>query len=74
MNELKAKLTSLGLSDEMATKALHAVGEFAKTKLPENMHPLVNQFLGDDSNPSTGSAGGLGGLGDMLGGFFADKK
>jgi len=74
MNELKAKLISLGLSDEMATKALQTVGEFAKTKLPENMHPLVNQFLGEDSSSATGSSSTLGGLGDMLGGFFADKK
>ena len=46
MNELKARLTALGLSEEMAQKAIVPVAEFAKTKLPANFHGMIDSALG----------------------------
>jgi hypothetical protein len=69
MNELKAKLVALGLSEEMAGKALVTVAEFAKTKLPASLHGTIDQVLAGES-PEGGSSGGLGGI---LGGIFGSK-
>jgi hypothetical protein len=74
MNELKARLTALGLSDEMATKALHTVADFAKTKLPENLHGMIDSVLAGNDVPGDGAAGGgLGGILGSLGGLFGSK-
>ena len=62
MNELKAKLKELGLSDEVAEKAIHTVGEFVKGKLPENLHAAIDDVLAGKSPDLGGLFGGLGGL------------
>lgn len=66
MNELKDKLTALGLSDEMAVKAIQTVAEFAKTKLPAHFHGMLDEVL-------AGKSPDLGGLGGMLGSLFGGK-
>ena len=59
MDELKAKLTGLGLSDEMASQAIQAVGEFVKSKMPEQFQGVIDQLLSGQS-PDLGSlSGGL---------------
>ncbi len=45
INELKVKLTALGMSEEMATKAIATVGEFGKSKLPNAVHPAIDDVL-----------------------------
>lgn len=66
MNELKEKLAALGLSDEMAAKAIDTVADFAKTKLPANLHGMLDEVLAGKS-PDFGRIGG------MLGSFFGGK-
>lgn len=61
MNELKARLTALGLSEEMAEKAIVTVAEFAKSKLPAALHGTIDDVLSGKSD--------IGGLGGMLGGL-----
>lgn len=65
MNELKNKLTALGLSDEMATRVIATVGDFAKSKLPEKFHGMLDDVLAGKS-PDLGSLGGI--LGSLFGG------
>jgi hypothetical protein len=67
MDELKAKLIGLGLSEEMATKAIQTVGEFAKSKVPAEYQIMVDQLLAGES-PNLGSLGG--GLLDKVKGMF----
>ena len=67
MNELKAKLTELGLSDEMATKAIQTVGEFVKSKVPNEYQGMVDQLLAGQT-PDLGSLSG--GLLDKVKGMF----
>lgn len=69
MNELKAKLVALGLSEEMAGKAIVTVAEFAKTKLPASLHPTIDKVLAGESSEG-GASGGIGGI---LGGLFGNK-
>ena len=38
INELKTRLTALGMGEEMADKAIGTVADFAKTKLPAQFH------------------------------------
>ncbi|NJR42454.1 MAG: hypothetical protein HC767_07125 [Akkermansiaceae bacterium] len=45
MNELKEKLTGLGLSEEMSDKAIAAVAEFAKSKIPESYHGMLDDVM-----------------------------
>lgn len=59
MDELKAKLTGLGLSDEMATQAIQAVGEFVKSKVPEQYQGVVDQLLSGQSPDLSSLSGGL---------------
>ncbi len=62
MNELKERLKSLGLSDEMTDKTIATVAEFAKSKLPANLHQPIDDVLAGKS-PDFGSLlGGLGGF------------
>lgn len=63
MNELKQKLTALGLSEEMAASVIQTVADFAKTKLPESLHGTLDDVL-------AGKSPDFGGLGGMLGSFF----
>jgi hypothetical protein len=66
MNELKQKLTALGLSEEMTDKAIVTVAEFLKTKIPESFHGMIDEVL-------AGKAPETGGLLASLGGFFGKK-
>lgn len=67
IDELKEKLTGLGLSDEMATKAIETVADFAKTKLPEGMHSMIDEVMAGET-PSVGGLGGLlGGVKNLFG-------
>lgn len=67
MDELKAKLTALGLSEEMAGQAIQAVGEFVKSKVPDQYQGMVDQLLSGQS-PDLSSLGG--GLLDKMKGMF----
>jgi hypothetical protein len=67
MDELKAKLTGLGLSDEMATQVIQAVGEFVKSKVPAQFQDIVDQLLSGQSPDLGILSGGL--LGKMKGMF-----
>ena len=69
INELKLRLTKLGMDDEMADKAIVTIAEFAKSKLPAMMHsPIDDVMAGKD--PDLGQLGGL--LGGLKG-FFGGK-
>lgn len=62
MNELKERLKALGLSEEMTDKAIATVAEFAKSKLPENLHQPIDDVLAGKSPDVSGLLGGLGGF------------
>ena len=66
MNELKLKLTSLGISEEMADKVIVTVAEFVKSKLPESYHGMIDDVL-------AGKSPDLGGLLGKIGGLFSGK-
>ena len=66
MNELKDKLTALGLSEELADKTIVTVAEFVKTKIPASFHGMIDDVL-------AGKPPELGGLLGGLGGFFGSK-
>lgn len=63
MNELQEKLAALGLSAEMTSSVIKTVADFAKTKLPENLHGMLDDVL-------AGKSPDLGGIGGMLGSLF----
>lgn len=68
MNELKTRLTALGLSEDMADKALETVADFAKSKLPEQFHSALDDVMAGKT-PDLGKLGGmLGGLSGLFGG------
>lgn len=68
INELKSRLTELGLSEEIAGQAIETVAEFAKSKLPETFHSTLDDVMAGKS-PDLGGLGGLlGGLKGMFGG------
>jgi hypothetical protein len=62
MNELKAKLTALGLSEEMADKTIATVAEFVKSKIPASYHGMIDEVLAGKSPELGGILGSLGGL------------
>jgi ketopantoate reductase len=62
MNELKEKLTALGLSEEMTDKAIATVAEFAKSKIPESYHSMLDDVLAGKTPELGGILGNLGGL------------
>lgn len=66
MNELKQKLTALGLSEDMAGQVITTVAEFVKSKIPATYHSMIDDVLAGKS-PDMGSI-----LGN-LGGFFGGK-
>ncbi|MDP0492654.1 MAG: hypothetical protein Q7Q71_16540 [Verrucomicrobiota bacterium JB023] len=67
MNELKEKLQDvLNLDDEMADKAVEIVTDFLKSKLPENLHGLIDNF-------ESGGAEAAGKAMDMVKGFMGGK-
>lgn len=67
MNELKTRLTALGMSDEMAEKAIVTVADFVKSKIPANYHPMIDDVL-------AGKSPDFGGILGSLGGLFGGKK
>lgn len=69
MKELTDKLKSLGLSEEMAAKAITTVAGFIKSKLPEAVHPMIDEVLAGKSP----DLGGTGGFIESLKGMFASK-
>lgn len=66
INELKIKLTALGMSEEMADKAISTIAEFAKHKLPSSLHSAIDDVMAG-KNPDLGQLSGL--LGGLKG-FF----
>jgi ketopantoate reductase len=66
MNELKEKLTSIGLSGEMTDKVIATVAEFVKSKIPESYHSMIDDVL-------AGKTPEMGGLLGTLGGLFGKK-
>lgn len=69
INELKIKLTSLGMDEEMADKAISTVAEFSKSKLPSPLHSAIDDVMAG-KNPDLGQLGSL--LGSLRG-FFGGK-
>ena len=68
IDELKARLTALGMDEQMATKAIAAMAEFAKTKAPSSFHSAIDDVLAG-KKPDLGPLGGmLGGLSGLFGG------
>ncbi len=68
MNELKQKLVAIGLSAEMADKAIVTVAEFVKSKIPASYHGMIDDVLAGKSPDMGGILGSLG-----LGGLFGGK-
>ncbi len=62
MNELKQKLTDIGLSEEMADKAILTVATFVKTKIPDSYHGMIDDVMAGKSPDMGGILGKLGGL------------
>jgi hypothetical protein len=65
INELKNRLTALGMGEEMANKAISTVADFAKTRLPEQFHSALDDVMAGktpDLGPLAGLMGGLKGL------------
>ena len=62
IDELKARLTALGMDQEMAGKAIATMADFAKTKVPSVFHSTIDDVL-------AGKKPDLGPLGGMLGGL-----
>lgn len=62
MNELKSKLTALGLDEEMADKVILTVSEFVKSKIPGSYHDMIDDVLAGKSPDLGGILGSLGGL------------
>ncbi len=60
MNELKQKLMSLGLGEDMADKVMATVVEFAKSKIPAAYHGMMDEMLSGRSSELRGILGSLG--------------
>lgn len=58
INELRVKLTALGMSEEMADQAIATVAEFAKNKLPTALHSSIDDVMAG-KDPDLGPLGGL---------------
>jgi hypothetical protein len=67
MNELKERLTALGLSPEQVDGALKTVAEFVKSKLPGEYQGVVDSLLAGQT-PDLSALGG--GLLDKVKGMF----
>lgn len=66
MNELKDKLTALGLSEEMVDQTIVTVADFVKSKVPESYHSMIDDVM-------AGKTPELGGILGKLGGLFGGK-
>lgn len=62
MNELKQKLTALGLSEEMTDKAIATVAEYVKSRIPGSYHGMIDDVLAGKTPEMGGLLGSLGGL------------
>lgn len=62
MNELRKQLTDLGLTEELADKAILTVSNFVKAKLPESFHGAIDDVMAGNSPDMGGVLGKLGGL------------
>lgn len=65
IDELKLRLTALGMDEEMATKAIATMADFAKTKVPTPFHSAIDEVMAGkkpDLGPLAGLLGGLSGL------------
>ena len=60
MNELKEKLSALGLSEEMIEQIIAAVLEFMKSKVPATYHGMIDDVHAGQSPELRGLLGGLG--------------
>jgi hypothetical protein len=69
VNELKLKLSALGMDEAMADKAIATMAAFAKTKVPVALHSAIDDVMAG-KNPDLGQLGGL--LGGLKG-FFGSK-
>lgn len=57
MDELKQKLSeALNLDDDMAQKGVETVTEFLKSKLPESMHGILDNFGGGEGGDAASNA------------------
>lgn len=72
INELTSRLMAIGLSEEMANKAIATAADFAKSKLPEPFHSALDDFMAGNS-PDLGGLASLGGLLGGLKGLFGGK-
>jgi hypothetical protein len=68
MNELKDKLTALGLSAEMTDNVIQTVAGFVKSKVPESYHGMIDDVMAGNTPDLGGILGKLGGLGGLFGG------
>lgn len=68
MNELKERLTALGLSPEQVDGAIKTVAEFVKSKLPQEYQGMVDSLLAGQT-PDLSALGG--GLLDKVKGMFS---
>jgi hypothetical protein len=59
MNELKEKLTSLGLSEEQVNGAIQTVAEFVKGKLPPEYQGFVDSLMAGETPDLSALGGGL---------------
>ena len=67
MNELKERLTALGLSPEQVDGAIKTVAEFVKSKLPPDYQGAVDSLMAGQT-PDLSALGG--GLLDKVKGMF----
>jgi hypothetical protein len=70
MQELRNKLTNLGLSEEMASQAIQLMGEYLKSKVPTPYQGMVDQVLSGESPDLSMLAGGMM---DKMKGLFGGK-
>jgi hypothetical protein len=59
MNELKSKLTALGLSEEMAGQVIATMADFVKSKIPASYHDIIDDALIGESPDLSGLLGGI---------------
>lgn len=59
MNELKERLTALGLTEAQVEGAIGAVADFVKSRLPADYHGAVDALLAGESPDLAALAGGL---------------
>ncbi len=67
MNELKARLSALGLSDEQVDQILDTVAGFVKERVPQDCVGVIDDLL-EGRTPDLGRIAG--GLMGKMGGFF----